>query len=145
MKVSARHRARQLAVQGLYEWKLSDNPVEKIIQQCLDEKKGKNLDHIYFQELMDQVTGKAEKLDKCIEPYLNRTIGEVDPVEHVILLLAAYELTEKPDIPYRVIINEAIELAKTFGAEQSHKFINGILDALATSHRTVEVTADKKK
>lgn len=138
MKVSARSRARQLAVQGLYEWHLSDNKIDDIASQCLDAKRGKNLDELYFEELIYKVSSMADVLNELLTPFLSRDIAEIDPVERAILQLGAYELTQKIEIPYKVIINEAIELAKTFGAEQSHKFVNGILDKVAEQSRATE-------
>ncbi len=144
MKVSARSRARQLAVQGLYEWHLSGNKIDDIAVQCLDAKRGKNIDETYFEELIFKVSAMAEGLNETLVPFLSRSINEVDPVERAILQLGTYELTQKTDIPYKVVINEAIELAKTFGAEQSHKFVNGILDKVAEQSRVVEFKANKK-
>lgn len=138
MKVSARSRARQLAVQGLYEWHLSDNKIDDIATQCLDAKRGKNLDEPYFEELIYKVSSMVDVLNELLTPFLSRDIDEIDPVERAILQLGTYELTQKIEIPYKVIINEAIELAKTFGAEQSHKFVNGILDKVAEQNRAVE-------
>lgn len=138
MKVSARSRARQLAVQGLYEWHLSENEIDNIATQCLDAKRGKNIDEAYFEELIYKVSSMAADLNELLSPFLTRDISEIDPVERAILQLGAFELTQKIEIPYKVIINEAIELAKTFGAEQSHKFVNGILDKVAEKNRTVE-------
>ena len=138
MKVSARSRARQLAVQGLYEWHLSENKIDDIATQCLDAKRGKNIDETYFEELIYKVSSMADELNTLLAPHLSRGIDEIDPVERAILQLSAYELTQKIEIPYKVVINEAIELAKTFGAEQSHKFVNGILDKLAEQSRSVE-------
>ena len=145
MKVSARSRARQLAVQGLYEWNLSGNAIEDIAKQCLEAKRGKNIDETYFEEIIFKVASTVEVLNKTFEPFLSRDISEIDPVERAILQLGAYELTQKIEIPYKVIINEAIELSKTFGAEQSHKFVNGILDKIAAQHRAVEVNANAAK
>ncbi len=144
MKVSARSRARQLAVQGLYEWQISANAIDDIIKQCLDAKRGKNIDEKYFEELIYKVSSTVDTLNNLLIPFLDRGINELDPVERAILQLGAYELTQKIDIPYKVVINEAIELAKTFGAEQSHKFVNGILDKLARQSRSVEFKANKK-
>jgi len=145
MKVSARSRARQLAVQGLYEWHLSGNAIDDIAAQCLDAKRGKNIDEPYFEELIFKVSSKVESLNEMIIPFLSRELNEIDPVERAILQLGAYELTQKIDIPYKVIINEAIELAKTFGAEQSHKFVNGILDKIAEKNREAEFRANVRK
>lgn len=144
MKVSARSRARQLAVQGLYEWHLSGNKIDDIAEQCLDAKRGKNIDETYFEELIFKVSSMVEGLNETLVPFLSRSINEIDPVERAILQLSTYELTQKIDVPYKVVINEAIELAKTFGAEQSHKFVNGILDKVAEQSRAAEFKANKK-
>jgi len=144
MKVSARSRARQLAVQGLYEWQISANAIDDIFKQCLDAKRGKNIDEKYFEELIYKISSTVDTLNNLLVPFLDRGIDELDPVERAILQLGAYELTQKIDIPYKVVINEAIELAKTFGAEQSHKFVNGILDKVAEQSRSVEFKANKK-
>jgi len=144
MKVSARSRARQLAVQGLYEWHLSGNKIDDIAKQCLDAKRGKNIDETYFEELIFKVSSTVEKLNETILPFITRSIDEIDPVERAILQLGTYELTQKIDIPYKVVINEAIELAKTFGADQGHKFVNGILDKVAAQSREVEFKSNKK-
>jgi len=141
MKVSARSRARQLAVQGLYEWHLSGNTIDDIAKQCLDAKRGKNIDEAYFEELIFKISSTVESLNDKLMPFLSRKITEIDPVERAILQLGAYELSQKIEIPYKVVINEAIELAKTFGAEQSHKFVNGILDKVAAQSREVEFKA----
>lgn len=145
MKVSARSRARQLAVQGLYEWHLSGNKIDDIAKQCLDAKRGKNIDEAYFEELIFKVSSMSDKLNEMLLPFLSRSISEIDPVERAVLQLGAYELSQKIEIPYKVVINEAIELAKTFGAEQSHKFVNGILDKLAAQSREVEFKSKSAK
>lgn len=141
MKVSARSRARQLAVQGLYEWHLSGNKITDIATQCLDAKRGKNIDEPYFEELIFKVSSMVDDLNEVLSPFLSRSIEEIDPVERAILQLGVYELTQKIEIPYKVVINEGIELAKTFGAEQSHKFVNGILDKVAAAKREVEFSS----
>jgi len=142
-KPNPRTRARRLALQGLYEWQLSGNPPAEIATRALIEKQGTRLDVAYFQELMREVPKHVAELDTHIAPLLSRPFDEVDPVEKSVLRLGAYELAHHPEIPYRVVINEAVELAKTFGAEQGHRFINGIMDRLAASLREVEVRAGR--
>lgn len=134
----ARNRARRLAVQALYEWQMTGTSEAEIKKRFLEDKKDKTVDKEYFQELISDVIDKAAELDKTIEPFLKRPLTEIDLVEHAILRLSTYELMHRRDIPYRVVINEGVELAKTFGAEQGHKFINGILDKLANSLRSAE-------
>ena len=139
----ARSRARRLAMQGLYEWQMSENAPSIILKTCLAEQNVKNVDTEYLQELLLTIPKKQEQLDSAFQPYLDRKIKEIDPIELAILRLACYELSFRVDVPYRVIINEAIELAKSFGAEASHKFINGILHKVAAEIRKPEVSAGK--
>lgn len=104
-----------------------------------------NVDMEYFQLLLLGVPGHLQAIDQALTPHLSRPLKEIDPIELAILRLAAYELQQRLDIPYRVVINEAIELAKTFGAEAGHKFVNGILDKLATTIRASEVRSRGKQ
>jgi len=141
MKTSARTRARRLATQGLYEWQISDNKPSEIETQYLIEKETDKVDIEYFRELISKVPLHCEELDSQIAPLISRPLDEVDPVELAVLRLGTYELLYHPEVPYRVIINEAVELVKMFGADQGHRFINGIMDRLAATLRTVEVQA----
>ena len=145
MKVNPRTRARRLALQGLYEWQVSGNAPAAIEKQYLVEKELNNVDIPYFRELLAEVPKHIEELDAAIAPLLSRKLEEVDPVEQAVLRLGAYELIHQPDIPYRVVINEAVELAKMFGAEQGHRFVNGIMDRLAASLRSTEVGASRNR
>lgn len=145
MKVNPRTRARRLALQGLYEWRVSGNAPADIERQYLVEKELHNVDIPYFRELLTEVPKHQDELDAAITPLLNRKMEEVDPVEQAVLRLGAYELIHHPDIPYRVVINEAVELAKMFGAEQGHRFVNGIMDRLAASLRSTEVGASRNR
>lgn len=140
----ARNRARRLALQALYEWQMTGTGEAEIKIRFLADKKDKTVDKEYFQELISGVINQADELDEIISPMLSRPLDEIDRVEHAILRLSTYELKHRPDIPYRVVINEGVELAKTFGADQGHKFINGILDKLAGSLRAAEANAAKK-
>lgn len=139
----ARSRARRLAMQGLYEWQMSDNAPSVILKTCLAEQNVKNVDTEYLQELLLTIPKKQPQLDNAFQPYLDRAVDEVDPIELAILRLASYELLFRIDVPYRVVINEAIELAKAFGAEAGHKFVNGILDKLAAEVRKTEFGASR--
>ena len=143
MKISARTRARRLAVQGLYEWQVSGNSEESIVAQFLQEKEMKNVDKDYFKELLITIPRQQNELDDYISPHISRSLEDIDPVERAVLRVGAYELAHRLDIPYRVVINEAVELAKMFGADQGHKFVNGIMDKLAAQLRAVEVKAAK--
>lgn len=141
MKTSSRTRARRLAMQGLYEWQVSDNKPSEIETQYLIEKETDKVDVAYFRELISKVPLHSEELDSHLAPLISRPLVEVDLVELAVLRLGTYELIYHPEIPYRVVINEAVELAKMFGADQGHRFVNGIMDRLAASLRTVEVQA----
>ncbi|WP_078476596.1 transcription antitermination factor NusB [Solemya elarraichensis gill symbiont] len=137
-----RHKARQLAMQGLYQWQVNQQNVEEIINQFLgDEDMGK-FDVPYFRDLLSGVPSHLDSIDEKIKPLINRSIEQVDPVERAILRLGVYEMMQHPEIPFRVVINEGVELAKTFGAEQGHRYINGVLDKLAPQLRPFEA---KKK
>jgi len=141
MKTSSRTRARRLALQGLYEWQVSDNKPAEIETQYLIEKETGNVDVGYFRELIRKIPLHCDELDSHIAPLISRPLNEVDLVELAVLRLGTYELVFHPEIPYRVVINEAVELAKMFGADQGHRFVNGIMDRLAASLRSVEVQA----
>ena len=142
MKTSARTRARRLATQGLYEWQVSDNKPSEIETQYLIEKETDKVDIDYFRELIRKVPLHCDEIDSHIAPLISRPLDEVDLVELAVLRLGTYELLYHPEVPYRVIINEAVELAKMFGADQGHRFVNGIMDRLAASLRTIEVQAN---
>lgn len=128
MKPSPRRKARELAVQAVYSWQLSKNSVTDIEANFLTDNSARRFDIPYFQQLLRGVTHKASELDLAISPHVDRPIDEVDPVEKAILRVAVYELIDCLDVPYKVVINEAIELAKSFAADDSHKFVNGVLD-----------------
>jgi len=145
MKLSSRTQARRLAMQGIYEWQMSSNNVAEIETRLLIDKKSKNIDFKLFSELLHNVPKEIDELDAFIAEYVDRPMAEIDPVESAILRLGAYELSKRPDVPYRVVINEAVELAKTYGAEAGHKYVNGIMDKLAAKLRAVEVAERSKK
>ncbi|MEH0875461.1 transcription antitermination factor NusB [Pectobacterium cacticida] len=135
MKPAARRRARECAVQALYSWQLSKNAIADVEYQFLSDQDVKDVDITYFRELLVGVATQVEALDQLMTPFLSRQIDELGQVEKAILRLAMFELSKREDVPYKVAINEAIELAKTFGAEDSHKFVNGVLDKAAPSVR----------
>ena len=138
MKVSPRRRAREIALQGVYSWQMTQNQIDQIELALATSNDMKKVDMNYFQSLLRGVVRSASQLDSPIKPYLGRLPEELDPIEKAILRLATYELTEQIDVPYKVIINEAIELAKSFGAEDSHKFVNGALDKAVKTLRPHE-------
>jgi N utilization substance protein B len=134
-----RSQARRHAVQAIYQWQMTGQDVAEIVSQFLDEQQPADFDVTYFQDLLRGVPAHLEELDELLKPALDRAIESVDPVERAVLRLGAYELCHKSEIPYRVVINEAVELAKIFGAEEGHKYINGVLDKLAKRLRAVEM------
>ena len=138
MKVSARHKARELALQGICSWQMSKNDIAQVELALATSNDMQKVDMVYFQAILRGVVENVETLDTKIKPYLGRLPEELDPIEKAVLRIATYELTERMDVPYRVIINESIELAKSFGAEESHKFINGALDKAVKTLRQHE-------
>jgi len=139
-----RHKARRRAVQAIYQWQMTDQDIADIGEQFLVEQDMAKVELAYFQELLREVPRHLHELDAHVAPFLDRSMAEVDPVERAILRIGAYELALRPDVPYRVVINEAVELAKIFGAEQSHKYINGVLDKVAHKVRAAEVEARRQ-
>ena len=137
----ARHKARSRAVQAIYQWQLSGNNVREVEEYFLTEQNMKKTDMELFSELLHGVPMNLTELDEAIAPILDRPLDEVDPVEKAILRIGCFEMMKKIDVPYRVVINEAVELAKEFGAEDGHKYINSILDRLAIRLRGDEVHA----
>lgn len=135
MKPAARRRARECAVQAIYSWQLSGNDIADVELEFLSEQDTQGVDIAYFRELLVGVAINAARLDKAMEPYLSRQLEELGQVEKAILRLAMFELSFRADVPYKVAINEAIELAKVFGADDSHKFVNGVLDKAAPTVR----------
>jgi len=138
LKVSARRKARELAMQGIYSWQMSGNNVEKIELSIATSNDMQKVDMTFFQDILRNVMVKTADIDKAIKPYLGRLPEEIDPVEKAILRAATFELVHRMDVPYKVVINEAIELAKSFGAADSHKFVNGVLDKAVKTLRKDE-------
>ncbi len=134
-----RHKARRLATQALYTWQVAGQDLADIESQYLAEQDMNKIDGEYFHELLHKVPAHVDELDGHLIPLLDRAIEDLDSVERGILRLSCYELVYRLDVPYRVVINEGIKLAKTFGADQSHKFVNGVLDGLAKKLRAAEV------
>ena len=130
-KISPRRRARECAVQALYSWAISQNSPEIIELNFMTEQDMKGVDTPYFRKLFRQTVENVEAVERTMQGYLDRSLAELDPVEKAVLRLAVYELQVEVDVPYKVVINEAIEVAKVFGADESHKYINGVLDKIA--------------
>ncbi|MEJ2094322.1 MAG: transcription antitermination factor NusB [Gammaproteobacteria bacterium] len=136
-----RIRARRSAVQALYQWEMNNSDVEEILSEFLNERSEiKKADAEYFCELVTGTLTNMANLINELKPYLDRPIDLLDPVERAVLLVGLYELIYRPELPWRVVVNESVELAKMFGAEQSHKFINGVMDKVAHKIRSVEIS-----
>lgn len=137
--LAARSRARRRAAQAVYAWQIGGNPMRGVIEDFRHEQDMEIADLAYFEDLLQGVDKHCAQLDRALQPFLDRSIEEVDPIERAILRLATYELQYRPDVPYRVILNEAIEVAKRFGAEHGHTYINGVLDNAARQLRAGEI------
>jgi len=137
----AMRRARRSAMQALYQWQASMQNLGDIEQQFLVDQDMSKVDTGYFHELLHQIPACLDTLDEALTPLIDRPLNEVDPVERAILRIGIFELTHRPDIPYRVVLNEAVQLAKQFGATDGHKYINGILDKAARQLRALELNA----
>ncbi len=142
--VQRRHSSRRLAMQALYQWQLTGHAIAEIFSQFREDIDYPKVDPEYFEELFRGVVTATDTLDDALKPYLSRPMEQVDPIERAVLRLAVYELSHRPDIPYRVVLNEAIGLARKFGAVDSFKFVNGVLDKAASTLRTVEIKAEKQ-
>ncbi len=138
----ARHKAREFLVQALYQWQLAGQSVGSIEAQFCTDNDMEKVDLEYFHELLHKIAAEAGDLDRLYEPLLvDRRLDELDAVSRAILLLATAEFQHRIDVPYRVVINEGVDLAKRFGPTDSQKFVNGVLDKLAPRLRAVEVRA----
>jgi len=133
-----RHKARKLALQGLYQWQVTGQNVGEVIDQLLIANDSRRLDVAYFRDLLHGVPAHLDELDAHLGPLLDRGVDQLDLVERAVLRLGAYELEHHLEVPYRVIINEGVELAKVFGADQGHRYVNGVLDKLARALRPLE-------
>lgn len=135
---SARRRAREYALQGLYQWQLAGAAATDIRRQLAEDQHFDKADAAYFGALLSGTIAESEALKHALAPALDRKVEALAPVERGILLLAAWELKHSPDIPYKVVINEAVELAKDYGGTDGYKFVNGVLDRLAPALRPEE-------
>ena len=138
MKKSARHKTRELALQAIYQWQFTGDPTSAIEVQFSKKILRIKIDKEYFTRLFKGTIAEVKTLDEYMRPILDRSIKELNPVELAILRIAIYELAYCTEIPYKVIINEALELAKTFGATEGFKYVNGILDKIAQKIRATE-------
>jgi N utilization substance protein B len=133
-----RRRSREFALQGLYQWQIAGGDAAAIGRQLGEAKGFEKVDLDYFSTLLRGTIAAAPDLEKAIAPHLDREFKRLSPVERGILLLASYELAHRPEVPYRAVINEAVELAKSYGGTDGYKFVNGVLDKLAAQLRSAE-------
>lgn len=136
-----RVRARRCAVQALYQWQIGGHEPGEILTEFVADREIVDVDMAYFELLVREVPGKFEALTGDLSPYLDRAWHQLDPVERSVLLIGAFEMRHCPEMPYRVVINEGVELCKMFGTVEGHRYVNGVLDKLARSQRTVEIAA----
>jgi len=134
----ARSVARRLAMQALYRWQLNACDWQDLVSEFSNDADMARADAEYFRTLVAHICGSREQLDAELAPLLDRKPSELDPIEHALLLIGSYELQHRPDVPYRVVINEAVNLARRFGATGGYKFINGVLDRAAHLWRAQE-------
>jgi len=137
-----RHKARHYAVQALYQWHMAEAPVSQIEAEFRTDYDFSHVDLEYFQALLHGVPGCVTELEAAIEPLLDRKLDDLDPIERSLLRMGTFELLHRPDVPWKVVINEAVSLAKKFGATDGHKYINGVLDKAARELRKAETDAD---
>lgn len=137
----ARTNARKAAVQALYQWQMAGQSLSEIERQFLEEERLKDAQKSYFVELFYGVPKNLDEIDQALSEFVDRPVDTIDPVERAILRIGVYELLYRLNMPYRVVLNEGINLAKDFGADGSHKYVNGILDKVAQQKRAVEIKA----
>ena len=137
----ARSLSRKLAMQALYQWQLAGQSASELRRQFATEEGYDDAEQEYFSELVGGVTASVVSLDSTLQPLIDRPLGQLDPVERAVLWIGLFELLHRPDVPYRVVINEGVELAKRFGATDGHKFVNAVLDRAARELRSAEQTA----
>ncbi len=142
---SAKTKARQCAVQALYQWQMTGTDLNTIERQFAEDQRLKNAQKSYFSDLFHGVPKDLDKIDCAMKDFVDREVNDIDPVERAILRIGVYELIHKLETPYRVIINEGVELAKCFGADGSHRYVNGVLDKVAKVQRKLEIEAKLKK
>jgi N utilization substance protein B len=140
---STRRRSREFALQGLYQWLLAGTDAVVIATELAETEDFNKSDVAYFRTLLNGAIDNAAELESLIAPFLDRPVNELSPVERGILLLGGYELMRELEVPYRVVINEAVELAKVYGGTDGHKYVNGVLDKLAARLRDIEVGAER--
>lgn len=139
--LKARQNARKYAVQALYQRDMTHHDIQEIEAQFISNSANKRVEQAYLIELIREISKHTSELDACFTPFLSRDISDIDSIELAILRLATYELKHRIDVPYQVVLNEALTLTKTFGATDGFKFINGVLDKTAAVLRSIEKNA----
>ncbi len=139
--IKKRKHARDKVLQALYQWQISDEDLDWIKQQYLEEQGVSAGDEAYFLELLYKIPAEVKQLDETYRKFITNSEDRVDPIECNILRIATYEFIHHPEIPYKVVINEAVNLARTYGADEGHKFVNGVLDPLSRQIRKLEVAS----
>ena len=143
-QTAARALARRLAVQALYRWQLNAAPWQDLVSEFASDADMPRADGAYFRALVQQAVEEHAALDVALAPFLSRGAATLDPIEHAVLLIGLFELGQCPETPFRVVINEGVELAKKFGATDGHKFVNAVLDRAARNLRAAEQAATPK-
>jgi N utilization substance protein B len=141
---STRRRSREFALQGLYQWQLAAKDPVMIAAELAESGEFAKSDADYFRTLLNGAIANAPELEAQMAPFLDRDVNALSPIERGILLLGSYELMRELEVPYRVVINEAVELAKVYGGTDGHKYVNGVLDKLAARLRESEIRADRR-
>jgi len=143
MRATPRRRAREFVLQGLYQRQLSGNAPEAIREHLVEASGFRNCDAAYFEAMWAGVVAEFDSLTREL-PLTDRRVAELSPIERALIAMGAWELAHRPEIPYRVAINEAVELAKSYGGTDGHRFVNGVLDKIAASERASEIDAEKR-
>ncbi|MEO8418675.1 MAG: transcription antitermination factor NusB [Methylophilaceae bacterium] len=133
-----RRKSRELVLKGIYHSLLNKSDLRHVIRELADDPDFDRADEAYFRQLLEGVSDHMAELDSRLASFIDRTIAELSPIEHAILCISAYELIYDASIPYRVAINEGVELAKLYGGTDGHKYVNGVLDKLAAEARPAE-------
>ncbi len=141
----AKTNARKCAVQALYQWQMTGDSLARIEMNFLEEELLKGAQKSYFTEIFYGVPKQLNAIDEALSEFVDRPVEKIDPVERAVLRIAVYELTNRLETPYKVIINEAVNLAKCFGADGSHKYVNGVLDKVGKTKRAAEIKAKQGK
>lgn len=137
----SRRVSRELVLRALYQWQLTGDDLARLLVQAEESEEYVQANEELLRALLEGILTQAPALDAALAPHLDRPVAQISPIEHALLLLGAYELLHSPDVPYRVAINEAVELAKRYGGTDGHKYVNGVLDKLARTARQPEIEA----